>query len=140
LIVESCSPIILTLVMIEIELSLTTFTITSITKLTEPVMTRCRVCILFSGPLRPSLHTTPHTGLCPGQDLGNPLCYLLLPLLYTLKRKTGSFQTVSFARVQIPSFTGRVEWFQDSPLRCTVVTVQPSTACSSIGRHPLRFG
>ena len=73
--------------MIEIELSLTTCAITSITKLTEPVMTRSHVRILFSGPLRPSLHTTPHTGLHQGQGLGNPLCYPRLPILYTLTRQ-----------------------------------------------------
>ena len=77
----------LPLEMIEIELLLTTCAITSITKLTQPVVARSDVCILFSGPLRPSLHTTPHTGLRQGQDLGNPLCYPLLPLLYTLKRQ-----------------------------------------------------
>jgi hypothetical protein len=64
--------------MIEIELLLTTCDITSITKLTQPVVARSDVCILFSGPLRPSLHTTPHTGLRQGQGLCNPLCYPLL--------------------------------------------------------------
>jgi hypothetical protein len=50
-------------------------------------MTRSDVCILFSGPLRPSLHTNPHTGLSEGQDLDNPLSYPCLLLLYTLTRK-----------------------------------------------------
>jgi hypothetical protein len=53
--------------MTEIELPLTTCAITSITKLAEPVMARSHVSILFSGPLRPSLRTTPHTGLRRGQ-------------------------------------------------------------------------
>jgi hypothetical protein len=35
---------------------------------------------------------------------------------------------------------GRVLWLQDSPLRSTAVRVQLSTACSSIGRRPSRFG
>jgi hypothetical protein len=86
-IVEACAPIILALAMTEIELPLTTCAITSITKLAEPVMTRSHVSILFSGPLRPSLHTTPHTGLHQGQGLGNPLCYPRLPILYTLTRQ-----------------------------------------------------
>jgi hypothetical protein len=61
-IVEACVPIILALAMTEIELSHTTCVITSITKLPESVMTRSHVSgILFSGPLRPNLHTTPHT-------------------------------------------------------------------------------
>ncbi len=34
---------------------------------------------------------------------------------------------------------GRVQWFQDLPLRSTVVTVQLSTASSSIGRRSSRF-
>jgi hypothetical protein len=50
-------------------------------------MTRSHVRILFSGPLRPSLHTTPHTGIHQGQGLGNPLCYPRLPILYTLTRQ-----------------------------------------------------
>ena len=75
--------------MIEIVLLLTTCAITSITKLTEPVVVRSDVYILFSGPLLPSLHTTPRTGLRQGQGLGNPLCYPLLPLLDTLKRQHG---------------------------------------------------
>jgi hypothetical protein len=41
---------------------------------------------------------------------------------------------------QTPSLTGRAQWLQDSPLRSTVDTVQLLTACSSIGRHPSRFG
>ncbi len=72
--------------MTEIELSLTTCAITCITKLAEPVMARSHMSILFSGPLRPNLYTTPHTGLHRGQGLGNPLCYPFLPLLDTLKR------------------------------------------------------
>jgi hypothetical protein len=75
--------------MTEIELPLTTCAITSITKLAEPVMARSHVSIFFGGPLRPSLHTTLHTGLRRGQGLGNPLCYPLHPLLYTLKRQHG---------------------------------------------------
>jgi hypothetical protein len=82
--------------MTEIELPLTTCAITSITKLAEPVMARSHVSILFSGPLRPSLHTTPHTGLHRGQGLDNPLCYPLLPLLYTARPRCELMPLASF--------------------------------------------
>ena len=70
--------------MLEIELIHTTCAITSITKLTQSVMPRSHEGILFRGPLLPILYTTPQTGLRQGQGLGNPLCYPLLALLYTL--------------------------------------------------------
>ena len=80
-------PVILPLPIREIEILFTTCVISCITKLTQPVMSRSPVYILFSGPLSPNLHTTPHTGLTQGQDLGNPLYYSLLPLFYTLTRQ-----------------------------------------------------
>jgi len=43
--------------------------ITCITKLTQTVMPRSPVCMLFSGPLNPILHATPHTGLTQGKTL-----------------------------------------------------------------------
>ena len=66
-------PIILPRVMREIELLLTTCVVTCVTKLTHPVMSRSHVYLLYSGPLRSSLHTTPHTELGHVQDLDNPL-------------------------------------------------------------------
>ena len=65
--------------MLEIELIHKTCAITSITKLTQSVIPRSHEGILFSGPLRPSLYTTPHTGIRQGQVLVNPLYYPLLP-------------------------------------------------------------
>ena len=50
--------------MLEIELLHTTCAITSITKLTQSVMPRSHEGILFSGPLRPSLYTTPRFCVC----------------------------------------------------------------------------
>jgi hypothetical protein len=88
-IVEARDPIILPLAMVEIQLFHRTCAITSITKLTQSVMPRPYEYILFSGPLRPSLHTTPHTGLRQGQGLDNPLCYPLLPMYYTLTQQHG---------------------------------------------------
>ncbi len=106
-IVEACASIILALTMIEIELFLTTCAVTSITKLTHPVVVRSDVWILlylFSGPWCPRLHTTPHTGLHRGQGLGYPLCYPFLPLFYTLKRWHGEllFLPDSELRAQTP--------------------------------------
>jgi hypothetical protein len=40
------------------------------------------------------------------------------------------------AQTHLPA--GRARWFQDLTHPCTVVTVQPSTACSSIGLNPSR--
>ena len=74
---------------LEIELFHTTCVSTSITKLTQSVMPRSHEGILFRGPLLPILYTTPQTGLRQGQGLGNPLCYPLLPLLYTLTWQHG---------------------------------------------------
>jgi hypothetical protein len=40
--------------------------------------------------------------------------------------------------IGLPSLPDTTQWLQDLTLRSTVVTVQLSTACSSIGRGPPR--
>jgi hypothetical protein len=47
---------------------------------------------------------------------------------------------VDIGLASLPSLASRVQWLQDSPLRFTVVTAQPSTVCSSIGHRPLHCG
>ena len=56
------------------------------------------------------------------------------------KTRVTSVTVMGDPYAQIPSLASRVQWLQDSPLRFTVVTEQPSTVCSSIGHRALRFG